>query len=41
MNVIMQVCTVVIAVSFTSMVAIGSLCVVVGAIKMLTGRDSE
>ncbi len=41
MNWIMQVCTVVMAVSFTSMVAIGSLCVVVGAIKMLIGRDSE
>jgi hypothetical protein len=40
LDLILQVCSVVIAVSFTSMVAAGSLCVVWMALKVLVGRDT-
>jgi hypothetical protein len=38
---ILQICAVVIAVSFTSVVAVGSFAVVCGIISVLLGRDAD
>jgi hypothetical protein len=38
---ILQICVTVITVSFTAVIAVGSLCIVSGLIMMLLGKDHD